>query len=67
MSQKSGYIPINQALEHQMVPGTYFLVHDRGLLCRESCLAALSIESMQEALLFQSIQAKSRFLFSDQG
>lgn len=43
----------------------YSQAHARGLLCRESCLAALSIESMQEALLFHSIHGKSRFLFSD--
>ena len=45
----------------------YAQAHVRGLLCRESCLAALSIQSMQEALLFQSIQGKSRFSFSDWG
>lgn len=34
---------------------------DRGLLCEKSCGAAVSLESMEEALLFQSIQGQRAF------
>ena len=62
-----------EVLRHELGPdiafdrpteACYSQAHDWGLRCRESCLAALSIQSMRAALVFRSGHGSSRVLFS---